>query len=221
MGLLDRVATLIKANINDLLDRAEDPEKVIKQLILDMNSQLVQVKAQVAAAIADEQKLKRRWEENQAAADEWQRKAELAVDKGEDDLAKQALARRNSYAALADGFRKQYEEQAAQVEQLKDALRQLEAKIEEAEAKKDLLIARSRRARAETHVRETLAGVREVSALSEFERLEEKVEEEELRARAAAELDTDTLESKFEKLEQEADLDRQLRELKEKRAGRG
>src|SRR5205814_1896003 len=129
MGLLDRVGTLIRANLNDMLDRAEDPEKVLKQLILDMNNQLIQVKTQVAASIADEKLLFRRYEENQALASEWQGKAELAVQKGEDDLAKAALARRNTYQQTADGFKQQYESQKVQVDQLKDALRQLEAKI--------------------------------------------------------------------------------------------
>src|SRR3954464_1120956 len=97
MGILDRVSTLMRANLNDLLDRAEDPEKVVRQLIIDMNNQLLQVKTQVAASIADEKRLYERYQENQAKADDWQRKAELAVDKGDDELAKLALARRNSF----------------------------------------------------------------------------------------------------------------------------
>ena len=135
MGILDRVSTLIRANINDLIDRAEDPEKVVKQLIADMNNQLLQVKTQVAASIADEKQLQQRYQENQAKATDWQRKAELAVEKGQDDLAREALARRNAFQQTADGFKTQYEEQARQVEVLKDALRQLEAKIQEAQTK--------------------------------------------------------------------------------------
>src|SRR5207244_622446 len=150
MGVLDRVGTLIRANINDLISRAEDPEKVIRQLLLDMNNQLIQVKTQVAAAIADEKLLQKRFEENQKRADEWQAKAELAVERDRDDLAKEALTRRRSYQETADGFKQQWHDQAAQVEQLKEALTQLEAKISEAQTKKDLLIARSRRAKAET-----------------------------------------------------------------------
>src|SRR5690349_16399910 len=131
MGLLDRVGTLIRANLNDMLDRAEDPEKVLKQLLLDMNNQLIQVKTQVAASIADEKMLYNRYEENQQAANDWQAKAELAVRKSQDDLAREALARRNTYQQTADGFKKQWQEQSAQVEQLKDALHKLEAKIQE------------------------------------------------------------------------------------------
>ena len=216
MSLLERVGTLIRANINDLLDRAEDPEKMIKQIILDMQNQLIQVKTQVAASIADEQKLYQRYLQNQEEADRWQKKAELAVTKGEDELAKEALSRRNSYQSIADGFKVQYEEQKKQVEVLKSALEKLEAKIEEAERKKDLLIARSRRAEAERKIHETMAGIDTSGALGGLERMEEKVLEREARAKAAVELDTDTLEEKFAALEQESDLDRQLEELKSK-----
>ncbi len=220
MGVLDRVSTLIRANINDLISRAEDPEKVIRQLLLDMNNQLIQVKTQVAAAIADERRLQKRYEDNQKKADEWQRKAELAVERGEDELAKEALARKRSFQEVADGFKAQWTEQSAQVETLKEALAQLEAKIAEAETKKDLLIARSRRAKAETNIRKTLAGVDANGALSEFERMEEKVEEEEARAKAYADLDQDTLDEKFKQLEQEDDLNKELAALKA-RMGRG
>ena len=216
MSLLERVTTLVRANINDLLDRAEDPEKMIKQYILDMQNQLMQVKTQVAASIADEQKLYQRYLQNQESADDWQKKAELAVTKGEDDLAKQALQRRNSYQSTADGFKAQYEEQKQQVEVLKDALEKLEAKLDEAERKKDLLIARSRRAEAEQKIHETMAGIGKVGALEGFERMEERVEEKEARAKAVAELDTDTLEDKFAALEKTADVDQQLEELKAK-----
>jgi phage shock protein A len=216
VGVLDRVSTLIRANINDLISRAEDPEKVIRQLLLDMNNQLIQVKTQVAAAIADERLLQKRYEENQKKADEWQRKAELAVERGQDDLAKEALSRKISYQQVADGFKQQWTEQSAQVEQLKEALAQLEAKIAEANTKKDLLIARSRRAKAETNIRKTLAGVDAGGALSEFERMEEKVEEEEARAKAYADLDQDTLDERFKQLEEEDELNRELAALKSK-----
>jgi phage shock protein A len=216
VGVLDRVSTLIRANINDLISRAEDPEKVIRQLLLDMNNQLIQVKTQVAAAIADERRLQKRYEDNQKKADEWQRKAELAVERGQDELAKEALSRKLSFQQVADGFKQQWTEQAAQVEQLKEALAQLEAKISEANTKKDLLIARSRRAKAETNIRKTLAGVDAGGALSEFERMEEKVEEEEARAKAYADLDQDTLDEKFKQLEEEDELNRELAALKSK-----
>ena len=209
MGLLDRVSTLVRANLNDMLDRAEDPEKVIKQLLIDMNNQLIQVKTQVAAAIADEKRLHQRAQEAQQQADDWQRKAELA---------KQALARRNTYVQTAAGMQEQWQAQSAQVQALKDGLRQLESKMDEATAKRDLLIARSRRAKAEETVHKTLSGIRGTGALSEFERLEDRVQQQEARAQAYTDLSTDSLDDKFAALETESAVDRQLRELKERRA---
>jgi len=219
MGLLDRVSTLIRANINDLISRAEDPEKVIRQLILDMNNQLIQVKTQVAAAIATQKQLEKRFQDNQAKADDYQKKAELAVERGQDDLAKEALTRRRTYQETADGFRQQWTEQSAQVEQLKEALSQLELKISEASTKKDLLIARSRRAKAETTIRKTLAGVDAGGALSEFERMQEKVEEQEAQAKAYADLDQDTLDTRFRHLEEEDAVNKELEALKAKKSG--
>ena len=219
MSVLDRVSTLIRANINDLISRAEDPEKVIRQLILDMNNQLIQVKTQVAASIADERLLQKRYEDNQKKADEWQRKAELAVANGQDELAKEALLRRRSFQETADGFKEQWSQQSTQVEQLKDALTQLEAKITEAQTKKDLLIARSRRAKAETSIRQTLANADSSSALSEFERMEEKVDEQEARAKAYAELDEDTLDERFKQMEEEDEIDKELQALKARVGG--
>jgi len=220
MGLLDRVSTLMRANLNDLLDRAEDPEKVIQQLLRDMNNQLMQVKTQVAASIADEKRLHQRFQENQAKADDWERKAEIALDRGEEELAKEALSRRNSFRESAQGFEEQWKEQSAQVATLKTALHDLERKIGDAEARKDLLIARSRRAKAETHIRETMAGIGRNSATSEFARMEDRVSEQEARAKAASELDSDTLESRFAALEQDNSLDTDLAALKARRAAR-
>jgi len=216
MGMLDRVGTILRANINDMLDRAEDPEKMIKQLLQDMENQLIQVKTQVAASIADEQRLKERWQQNQQQADEWQHKAELAVQKGADDLAKEALSRRNAYQETANGFKQQYEDQAQQVEQLKDALDRLESKMQEARTKKDLLIARSRRAAAERQIHDTMARVDTTGVTGGFERMEEKVRTQEARAKATAELDHDSVDERFKQLEQSDKLDSQLEELKSK-----
>ena len=217
MGILDRVSMLLRANVNDLIDRAEDPEKVVRQLIIDMNNQLLQVKTQVAASIADEKMLYQRYQENQAKATDWEHRAELAVERGQDDLAREALSRRIAFAQTADGFKVQYDQQASQVEQLKDALHKLEAKIQEASTKQDLLIARSRRAKAETKIRTTLSGLDQSSALTSFARIEEKVAMQEARAAALGELDSDTTESRFLMMEQESDVDRQLAALKERK----
>lgn len=217
-GLLDRVSMLIRANLNDLIDRAEDPEKVIRQALVDMNNQLIQVKSQVATSIADEQKLYQRWQENRAHAEEWQRKAELAVARERDDLAREALQRANTYRSTTAGFQQQYEEQQKTVEQLKTALGQLQAKIEEAEHKKDLLIARARTAKAQVQIQSTLAGINTTgsNALNSFDRMEEKVLDQESKARALTELQSTSLDAKFAELEEGSEVDDQLTALKAK-----
>jgi phage shock protein A len=211
------MSTLVRSNLNDLLDRAEDPEKMLRQLLVDMNNQRIQAKTQVAAAIAEERRVQQRADEAQKQADEWQRRAELAIEKGDDELAKQALARRNTYAQTATGMQEQWQAHAAQVQALRDGLRQLQGKIEEAEAKKELLIARSRSAKAQETMHRTLSGIRGSGTMGEFDRLEQRVQEQEARASAYTDLSTDTLDDKFAALEQESDIDRQLRELKAKR----
>src|SRR6059058_2890679 len=148
MALLERVSTLVRANLNDLIDRAEHPEKMIKQVIIEMQNQLLQVKTQVAIAIGDQHLVEKKQKENGDKVAEWMRKAELAVDKKQDDLARVALERVESYRDLSDGFGQQVTDQKAQVENLKTALRQREQKLTEAQAKADLLIAQHRRARA-------------------------------------------------------------------------
>ena len=214
MGLLDRMSTLVRSNLNDLLDRAEDPEKMIRQLLVDMNNQRIQAKTQVAAAIAEERRVQQRAQEAQQQADEWQRRAELAIEKGDDELAKQALMRRNTYAQAAAGLQEQLQAYSAQVQALRDGMRQLDDKIGEAEAKKELLIARSRSAKAQETMHRTLSGIRGSGTMGEFDRLEQRVQEQEARASAYTELSTDSLDDKFAALKQESDLDRQLRELK-------
>ncbi len=129
MALLERVTTLVRANLNDLIDKAEDPEKMLKQVIIDMENQLMQVKTQVAISIADLHLLEKRKKENEDKVAEWMRKAELAVDKKQDDLARAAIERSVSYKELATNFKEQVADQKTQVENLKSALRKLEQKL--------------------------------------------------------------------------------------------
>lgn len=221
MSLLERVSSLVRANLNDMLDKAEDPEKMVKQYLIDMHNQLIQVKTQVAAAMADEQKLYQRYQDAQLQSNDWQHKAELAVQKGEDELAKEALGRRNSFQETADGFKAQYDEQKREVELLKDSLRQLDAKIQEAETKKDLLIARSHVASTQQMVHDTQDRLNDRSAFEGFDWMEDKVRQKEAMAAASAELAKDPLEDKFAALEKNDDLDKQLAELKSKVQGGG
>src|ERR1700730_15134482 len=148
MGLLERVGTLIRANLNDMIDRAEDPEKMIKQVILDMENQYLQVKTQVAVSIADQHMLEKKLKENEDTGNDWMRKAERAVDKGEDELARRALDPYQTALRFAHSFGEQVDDQTAQVETPKGALQKLEQKLDEAKSKRELLLARQRRSGA-------------------------------------------------------------------------
>jgi phage shock protein A len=200
MALFDRIARLFKSNVNDMIDKAEDPEKMLKQIVEELNQDLLQVKTQVASAIATEKQLYTKYQQFQTEAENWAKKAEMAVDKGADDLAREALQRKVTTQQTADGFRNQWEEQKKSVAVLKDNLNKLESKISEAQTKKDLLIARSRRADAEKRIQQTLSKSGQSSALGAFERMEAKVLDKESTAAAYGELAGDTLESRFEAL---------------------
>src|SRR5215470_8848527 len=147
MALLDRVATLVRANLNDLIDKAENPEKMLKQVILDMENQFMQVKTQVAIALADLHLLEKKKTENAEKHAEWMRKAELAVDKKDDQLARAALERAVSFQLLAENFDRQIATHHSQVDSMKAALKRLEVKLSEARTKADLLIVQHRRPR--------------------------------------------------------------------------
>jgi phage shock protein A len=217
MALLERVATLVRANLNDIIDKAEEPEKMIKQVILDMQNQLLQVKTQVAIAIADQHLLEKKRKENEDKSAEWVRKAELAVDKKEDDLARAALERSLSYRSLSTDFGEQVADQAAQVENLKSALRKLEQKLSEAQAKSDVLIARHRRARALNKAGDAHLAIGNPSNAGAFDRMKGKVQRDEALSQAKAELTGDTIEDRLASLEKEQEVSRLLAELKAKR----
>jgi phage shock protein A len=216
MALLERVSTLVRANLNDLIDKAEHPEKMIKQVILDMQNQLLQVKTQVAIAIADQHLLEKKQKENEDKVAEWMRKAELAVDKKQDDLARAALQRVESYRELSEGFAQQITDQKAQVENLKTALRQLEQKLAEAQAKADLLITQHRRARAVGKASDAKMGGNGSSAAA-FDRMKRKVAREDATAQAKSELAADDVEGRLAALEKEDRIEQLLVELKTKR----
>jgi phage shock protein A len=222
MGILDRIRTVLRANINALISKAEDPEKMLNQMLMDMNEQLLEAKKQVALSIADEKKLERQALENKAQGEDWEKKAMLAVKAGKDDLAKEALLRKQEYEGYAASFQKEYESQHASVEQLKDALRQLQAKIEEAGRKKNLLIARAKRAEAQKQIQQTMGQLGANSSFDTFDRMAQKVDQVEAEAEALKELGTVTadqkLEDKFKELEsaEGGGADKLLEDLKAK-----
>jgi phage shock protein A len=221
MGIFSRLGTLIKSNINDLITKAEDPEKMLGQVLLEMQQQLVEAKKAVAIAIADEKKLQKQYTAEADKSKEWERKAMVAVRAGDDGLARQALARKQEHETIATQFQQQWMAQKNAVEKLKDALRLLNNKIEEAKRKKNILIARKKRAEAQQQIANTMQGLGDTSAFDTFDRMAERIQlmeaEAEAGAELAGELSGDTLESKFMQLESGGGTeDEALAELKAK-----
>jgi len=199
--------TIFKSEVNSALDSVEDTEKMLNQTVTDMQEQLVKAKQQVAIAIADEKRLEKQYMENQQQAESWMQKAALAVQRNNDELAKAALERKSEYEKLSVEYKNQWEAQKASVEKLKASLRELERKIDEARRQKDLLIARSKRAKAQKQIHQTMAGMStNAGAFDTFERMRRKVDDEEARAQAAEEMSAETGDAKLEK--QFADLEK-------------
>ncbi|GAB1456425.1 MAG: PspA/IM30 family protein [Spirochaetia bacterium] len=227
MGIFDRMKTVISSNINDMINKAENPEKMLNQLVIEMNQQMIESKKSVAMAIADEKKIERELLEQQRLAGEWERKAVIAVKASRDDLAKEALLRKQEAETYYLQLKPQWESQRASVEKLKETLRQLQNKIDEASRKKNILVARAKRAEAQEKIQKTLASVSgNTSAFDTFDRMAKKVDELEARADAHAELadlsQSSSLDKEFAKLEASgAGADLMLEELKRKMIGDG
>ncbi len=215
MALLDRVGTLVRANLNDLIDRAENPEKMLKQVILDMENQFMQVKTQVAIALADLHLLEKKKKDNAEKRAEWMRKAELAVDKKDDELARAALERAMSFQQLMESFDQQIADQETQVESLKAALKKLELKLSEARGKVDLLIAQHRRTRAVSRAAD--AQLTPSGDNHTFDRMQTKVAHEEALGRAKNEVLGDDIDGRLHALDREQKIDALLEEIKAKK----
>jgi phage shock protein A len=215
MALLERVGTLLRANINDLIEKAEDPEKLAKQLVLDMENQLLQVKTQVAIAIADQHLLQKKLKEHEDAMNQWNRKAELAVQKQQDDLARAALQRSLSNQQLAAGFAQQLEDQNAETETLRNAFSNLQQKLHETRSTCEMLVAQHRRARTvgKANVARTLAATQHQS--STLNRLRSTIQSKEATNTASHMiLEAESLEDRFITLEREDQIERLLEDLK-------
>ena len=217
MGLLERVSTLIRANLNDMVDRAEDPEKMIKQVILDMENQYLQVKTQVAVSIADQHMLEKKLHEQEDLAKDWMRKAEIAVDKTQDDLARAALDRHQTAQRLAQSFREQVNDQKAQVDTLKSALLKLEQKLEEAKSKREVLLARHRRSIALDKASKAQVALGDNAKSVSFDRLTDRVQHNEATASAEITLLNDDVAEKLNRLDRDAEVERLLTEIKKRR----
>lgn len=221
MGIFQKLSTLIRSNLNDLIARAENPEKMLNQVIEDMRHQLAKARQEVAVAIADAAKLKKQVDDEAKQASDWEQRAMLAVRQGKDDLARQALMRQQEHAERAAQLHETWQRHQADTERLRDALRQLSEKIQEAQRKKNLLIAKQRRAQAQQRIHDTMSGLSDSSAFEAFDRMAERIEHNERLALASAtvseELTGDSLEREFKALEagQSGDVDFRLLELKQ------
>lgn len=214
MGLFDRLGRVVRANLNDLVSKAEDPEKVLEQAVIDMQEDLVQLRQAVARAIATQKRTEQQYNKNQAESNTWQQRAQLALSKGDENLAREALVRKKSFNDSAAVLKQQLDGQASQVETLKRNLIALESKISEAKTKKDMLKARANAANAQKQLQSTISGIDTSSAMGAFERMEEKVMQLEAESTAAAEIGGSSLENQFAQLEASSGVEDELSAMK-------
>ncbi|MEP0912817.1 PspA/IM30 family protein [Leptolyngbya sp. GB1-A1] len=215
MGLLGRIWRLIRANFNSLVNQAEDPEKILEQTVIDMQNDVIQLRQAVAQAIATQKRTERQAAQAQANADEWYQRAQLALQKGEEGLAREALTRRKSFQDTANALTGQLDQQSAIVSKLKQNMVALEGKLSEARTKKDMYIARARSAQASQQLNDMLGRMNPNGAMAAFERMEERVQQIEAQAEAVAELNEgDDIDRRFRALENGGDVDSELAAMK-------
>ena len=219
MGLFDRLSRVVRANINDLVSKAEDPEKVLEQAVIDMQEDLVQLRQAVARAIATQKRTEQQYNKNQQEANTWQQRAQLALSKGDENLAREALVRKKSFGDTASNLKLQLDQQSANVETLKRNLIALESKISEAKTKKDMLKARANAAKAQKQLQETIGGIDTSSAMGAFERMEDKVMQLEAESESVAELGGVGLEQQFAQLEASSGVEDELAAMKAQLSG--
>ncbi len=216
MSILSRISDLISANVNAMLDKAEDPEKMANEYLRQLTNELYEVRTGVAAAMADETRLEQRRIASQAEVTQWESKAEAALRAGDEELAKAALARKVHAQKLAEQYLAQEKAQEEQVNAMQEALVQLETRIAEVRAKKELIIAKKNRAQTQEALQRTAQSMGRISAIDKLEQLEEKVDDRVARAEAMAKLEQGSLEARFQNLEQQTAVDSELAELKRK-----
>lgn len=219
MGILDRMSRLIRANINDLIDRAEDPEKMLNELLREMETNIRDARMQVANMIAQEKELEADLQEAQRDSREWERRAELAVSSGKDDLAREALRRKRDAESISTVYATQLTSQQEMVTKLKQQLKMLEAKHDEAESKRDVLIARHRATQAQRQMTETLSELPGLDSYSELDRMERRIRQEESKTQALGELQGEDLDWQFAELDRDEDIEGELAALKARSSG--
>ncbi|HIK41769.1 PspA/IM30 family protein [Thermoleptolyngbya sp. M55_K2018_002] len=214
MGLFDRVSRVVRANLNAAVSSAEDPEKILDQALIDMQEDLIQMRQAVASAIASQKRMQQQYNQAQTEANNWQQRAQLALQKGDESLAREALNRKKVQLDTSAALKTQLDQQSATVDTLKRNLIALEGKIAEAKTKKDMLKARASAAKANEQLQNTVGKLGTSTAMGAFERMEEKVLQMEARSQAAAELAGTDLEMQFAQLESSTDVDAELEAMK-------
>lgn len=214
--MFERLWRLIRANINSLVSGAEDPEKVLEQTILDMQNDLIQIRQAVATAIATQKRTERQYQQQDLTAQEWYRRAQLALQKGQEDLAREALVRRKTYEQTSQTIKAQLEQQVQIINQLKSNMRLLEDKLAEAKAKKNLFIARARSAEATQRLNEVLGNLKTSHSTDIFEKMEEKVLQIEAKSQAISELGNNPTDQQWQSLQLGKDIDTELEAMKAK-----
>lgn len=216
MSILGRIKDLISANVNSMLDKAEDPEKMANEYLRQLTNELYEVRTSVAAAMADETRLEQRRIASQAEVTQWESKAEAALRAGDEELAKAALSRKVQAQKLAEQYLAQEQAQEEQVNAMQEALVQLETRIAEVKAKKELIIAKKNRAQTQEAIQRTAQSMGRITAMDKLDQLEERVDDQLARAEAMAKLEQGSLEARFQNLEQQTEVDSELAELKRK-----
>ena len=216
MSIFNRVRDLLSANINAMLDSAEDPEKMADEYLRQLNNELYEAKTSVAAAMADATKLNTKEAQYTAETEQWANKAEAALRANNEELAKAALGRKVQSGKLAQQYKEQSDAQDQQVEALQQALIQLETRIAETRAKRELIVAKKNRAATQEAIQRTVRGLGNINAIDKLDQLEERVDDRLARADAMSKLESGTLENKFRDLEHDSEVDSELEELKRK-----
>ncbi len=219
MSLFDRLGRLVRANVNDAVSKAEDPEKILEQAVMDMQGNFVKMKEAVAQSIASQRRIEQQLKNNQKEADTWQQRAQLALQKGDETLAREALIRKKSFVDTVSALQPQYDQQSIQVEKLKKQLMLEESKIVDAKNKKDMLKARSQVAKASEQLQSTMSSMNNDSARGAFDRMEEKVLISEARGQAAAEIAGVNLEMQIDALAAGSAVDDELAAMKQQMLG--
>jgi len=214
MGIMDRISRLLRANVNDMLDRAEDPESTLDQILRDMETNIGQARTQVASMIAQQKELQADLSEVKGLSTEWQTKAQRAVEAGKDDLAREALRRKKDNDESAVLYEQQLDAQTQTLDRMKSQLTQLESKYQTAMSQRDTLIARQRRAKSQQTVADAVSRFSPSDPSADLERIERKIRGNEARAEATIEMHDDSLDSQFAELDYDTDVEDELTKLK-------